>query len=539
MRSQYLPATNGYQRHHRGFVLLLVLVATALLSFAVYAFSSLMATSAAANRTSLQQLQRRQIAESALALAAAEFRNNSEATFSQPVVLELPDGTQSLMAILPAMPEDKSQPVFGFQNESAKLNLNSLPVQPSRRQQARRRLAVLPGVTPQIADAIMDWLDPDDEPSENGAEAAWYLAQSPPRLPGNGPFRDLHELLLVRGITSELLYGEDSNGNGLLDPTEDDGNDSMPPDNSDGVLQAGLSEFLTTLSAESSTESGDTTRIWINSPNLPQLFDQIQARFGSEAALYLTAGRLMGINWLDDVRPDQGQDQDVRRLERLEQAAERLNSQLGLAAAGDSDSTSSGTRAGLQLNRKPVFRFRSHIDLFGGQVRITKAGKDQLLESPWPADAATMERMLPEFQRIFSLEENAVVAGRININQATEPVLASLPGLSESQARAIRVLQPGRESSPQQQGFETVAWLVARGVLTPGELRAIAPLITTGGGVVSGIAVAQIRGSPAAAAIQFMCDFTGTRPGILWIRDLPVLPAADFGLTQNSQIRWK
>jgi hypothetical protein len=150
-----------------------------------------------------------------------------------------------------------------------------------------------------------------------------------------------------------------------------------------------------------------------------------------------------------------------------------------------------------------------------------------------------MERMLPEFQRIFSLEENAVVAGRININQATEPVLASLPGLSESQARAIRVLQPGRESSPQQQGFETVAWLVARGVLTPGELRAIAPLITTGGGVVSGIAVAQIRGSPAAAAIQFMCDFTGTRPGILWIRDLPVLPAADFGLTQNSQIRWK
>jgi hypothetical protein len=175
------------------------------------------------------------------------------------------------------------------------------------------------------------------------------------------------------------------------------------------------------------------------------------------------------------------------------------------------------------------------VDLFGGQVRITKGGKDQVLESPWPADAAAMERMLPQFEELFALDDAPTATGRININLATEPVLASVPGLSESQARAIRVLQPNRHSS-EQQGFETVAWLVARGVLTPGELRVVAPLITTGGSMMSGIAVGQIRGLPAAAAIQFLCEFTGNRPRLLWIRDLPVLPAQAFGLNENTPL---
>lgn len=531
---------SGIHTHIRrhGFILLLVLVATSLLSFAVYAFSSLMATSAAASRTGLQQLQRRQLAESAFILAAEQIRNGETNPLSKPVELELPNGIRAVVAVLPAMPADNGQPVFGFQNESAKLNVNTLPVQPSRRQQARRRLIVIPGITPTIADAIMDWLDPDDEPSENGAEAGWYLAQSPPRLPGNGPFREFDELLQVRGITAELLYGEDQNRNGLLDPEENDGNSSLPPDNSDGVLQCGLSEYLTTVSLESNRAKSGQPKIWINSPNLPQLYDQIQARFGSEAALYLTAARLVGINWLDDVRPDQGEDQETRRLERLEQAAERLKAQLGGSTSGTDGRTSTGIRGGLQLDRRPVFRFRSHVDLFGGQVRITKGGKDQILESPWPADAASMERMLPQFEELFSLDDAPALTGRININLASEPVLESVPGLSESQARAIRLLQPARQFSAQQQGFETVAWLVARGILTPGELRVVAPLITTGGNMMTGIAVSRIQGSPATAAIQFMCEFTGNRPRILWVRDLPVLPAQAFDLNDNAAI-WK
>jgi hypothetical protein len=112
--------------------------------------------------------------------------------------------------------------------------------------------------------------------------------------------------------------------------------------------------------------------------------------------------------------------------------------------------------------------------LFGGQIRITLGGKDQVLDSPWVADAATMDRMLPEFEQVFTTTSDPSLPGRININLASEAVLSSLPGLSSSQARAIAQLQPSREG-PEQPGFQTVAWLVSRGILSAGELRAVAP----------------------------------------------------------------
>ncbi|MFM7057923.1 MAG: hypothetical protein ACKO2P_13465 [Planctomycetota bacterium] len=517
-----------------GFTLLLVLVAVMLLSFAVYAFSSLMATSVAAGRTGAMHLQRRQLAESAMELAVRQVQSGDLQPGREPLLLELPDGTQAVLAVLPQWPADRSRPVFGLQNESAKLNLNTLPTQPSRRQQALRRLTSIPGLSDALASAIMDWLDPDDEPSENGVEVSWYLAQSPPRLPANGPFRELRELLQVRGMTPELLYGEDRNANGLLDPEEDDGPHSEPPDNSDGVLQGGLSDYLTTVSAESSGSRDGTVQIWLNNPDLTRLYDQIQAKYGSEAALFLTAGRAVGITWLDDVRPDEGADQEIRRLERLEQARERLNAQLGLnPITGLDNSPAASSRGGMRLDRKAVFQFRSLLDVFGGQVRATISGKDQLIESPWTADAATIERLLPEFEQVFTVTNDAVIDGRINVNLASEPVLASLPGLSSAQARAIHQLQPKYDGS-EQPGFATIAWLLSRGVLSAGELRAIAPLITTRGSVVSGLAVGQLQKTPAAAAFQFLCDCTGRRPRILWIRDLPVVAAEDLGLNERT-----
>ncbi len=57
-----------------------------------------------------------------------------------------------------------------------------------------------------IADAILDWLDPDDTPRENGAEVDYYAAQNPPYAPKNGPLDTIEELLLVRGVTPELLF---------------------------------------------------------------------------------------------------------------------------------------------------------------------------------------------------------------------------------------------------------------------------------------------------------------------------------------------
>ncbi len=60
----------------------------------------------------------------------------------------------------------------------------------------------------EIADSILDWVDEDDNHRLNGAENDYYLSQFPPYHAKNGPLDSLSELLKVKGMTEELLYGD-------------------------------------------------------------------------------------------------------------------------------------------------------------------------------------------------------------------------------------------------------------------------------------------------------------------------------------------
>lgn len=59
----------------------------------------------------------------------------------------------------------------------------------------------------ELADAILDWVDADDLHRGRGAERDWYDRRGLP-LPRNAPVLQIRELLLVRGVTHELLFGE-------------------------------------------------------------------------------------------------------------------------------------------------------------------------------------------------------------------------------------------------------------------------------------------------------------------------------------------
>lgn len=52
-------------------------------------------------------------------------------------------------------------------------------------------------------DALLDWLDDDDETRPNGAEIDYYRTLR--LVPRNGEMRSVEELMLVRGITPEVL----------------------------------------------------------------------------------------------------------------------------------------------------------------------------------------------------------------------------------------------------------------------------------------------------------------------------------------------
>ena len=59
-----------------------------------------------------------------------------------------------------------------------------------------------------IIEAVIDWLDQDDEPRGfGGAESSYYQGLDTPYGPRNGPMEFIEELLLVKGITEELYFG--------------------------------------------------------------------------------------------------------------------------------------------------------------------------------------------------------------------------------------------------------------------------------------------------------------------------------------------
>lgn len=55
-----------------------------------------------------------------------------------------------------------------------------------------------------LADAVLDWRDPDSIERPLGAEAPWYRAAGG-RVPRNGPLADIGELRLIRGFDSVRL----------------------------------------------------------------------------------------------------------------------------------------------------------------------------------------------------------------------------------------------------------------------------------------------------------------------------------------------
>ncbi|HTI68931.1 MAG TPA: helix-hairpin-helix domain-containing protein, partial [Candidatus Limnocylindria bacterium] len=88
--------------------------------------------------------------------------------------------------------------VYGIDDEESRLNVNVADT---------NQLSKLPGMTPDVLAAILDWRDGDSAVSPGGAEAEYYGSLQPPYMPRNGPLQTVRELLMVRGVSQDLLFG--------------------------------------------------------------------------------------------------------------------------------------------------------------------------------------------------------------------------------------------------------------------------------------------------------------------------------------------
>ena len=97
-----------------------------------------------------------------------------------------------------------------IEDEERKIDLNRIML-PNGNAPDDRRLAVFQrlldtlGIDRAVADAVVDWLDNDDNPRVGGAESSWYLGLPGPYRAKNDLFDTTGELRLVRGVTDEVF----------------------------------------------------------------------------------------------------------------------------------------------------------------------------------------------------------------------------------------------------------------------------------------------------------------------------------------------
>lgn len=253
-----------------GTVLIVTMWIVLVLAGLVLVFSRSMRVEAIASANYIASLQAEAVARGAAQFILAQVENQeSPSGLEGEDLYEAVEVGEGLFWILrPSFDDDRTYS-FGIRDEAAKINLNSASME---------MLLKLPGMTAELAAAIIDWRDADSEVSPGGAEGEYYLLLSDPYYCKDAPFETVEELLLVKGASPDLLYGEDTNRNGVLDSNENDADESEPPDNKDGNLDRGFLDYITVYSREPNVSETGEERINVNEVQgnaLPDLLRQV------------------------------------------------------------------------------------------------------------------------------------------------------------------------------------------------------------------------------------------------------------------------
>ena len=107
------------------------------------------------------------------------------------------------------MPIERAVVAGDIADEQGKFNLNNV-VDGTRRSEADikllRQILVAVELSPELADAVVDWVDGDDDlTSGSGAESAYYLGLPRPYRAGNAPMVQVDELYRVRGFDAKAV----------------------------------------------------------------------------------------------------------------------------------------------------------------------------------------------------------------------------------------------------------------------------------------------------------------------------------------------
>lgn len=378
---------------------------------------------------------------------------------------------------------------FGLRNESSKLHLSSLlrwdQIRPG---QGRASLLQLPGMTEALADALLDWIDADDTPREFGAESDYYMTLSRPYRAANAVPQNLEELLYVRGVTRTRLFGIDQHPNlddqSLdLQSNQDESSPQMPTTDfsmgdgistgegistgtansassglSTGIQSAedsgytgrfGWSEHLTVVSAERNRTPSGAVRTFVNGNSLPQLEAELSRVLPGSIVRFILLARQFGL------QPG--------------------SAEPAAAVAGSRTDVMSVPFSASAPLQHPI---QNLADLIDGRVQMSSASGTTLVQSPISSQSPDFSQLWSRLTRQVSTTPDSIIIGRVNILQASEPVLRALPGMTVEAAAQIVSRRTELETPPTSAG-----WILSENIIDLTGFRAMMPEVTMGGDV--------------------------------------------------------
>ena len=530
-----IRSQNDVENRH-GYALLAVLVIIVLLTLASYQYSELMYAELHASDSSLRALQAKAMADSGIHYAAALLSDpnsftgtlnsnpysNSTAFQGIQAFNDQVTGRIGRFSILAPVDPDNNTTgqtfLYGVTDESGKININALIKVDSTGQVAHDTLMKLPNMTEEIADAIIDWIDGDDDPRPSGAESDYYSALTPPYRCKNGPLDTLEELLMVRGVTAQLLFGSDTNRNGIQDPGEDTGSG----------WTAGWAAYLTVYSRERNVDADGNPRTFLNDSNLQTQHDTLTQSLGQALAdfvsLYRTQTDTPASSTTATMSTAGGN--TVVRVTVAQKSTPATAQQI-------SDKVSSVLK---DTNSKGK-TLSSRYELIGASCSWTVGtGRNQqtvTLASPLN-DKNQLGTLLPLLLDKTSTQQAAELPGRVNLLTAPQTVLASLPGLTDSDVTAIMQVRPDMtQGAPTDTIFQTPAWLITEANISTSKMQTLERYVTSRTMVYRVQSLGQFDQGGPFARVEAVIDTNNGQPRIVMYRDLTMF-GRGYSVTQSQ-----
>jgi hypothetical protein len=550
-------------RHPRGAVLLVVLVVIILLTLACYQFSQIMGTENVASNQYGRRVQTTAFSDSGVEMAAASLGERQlltsdtaadENLYHNPGLFGgvLMQGSENSTAggrgrysvISPRENDETATQIrFGLQDESGKLNINTLMTITGDGEEGREDAIIvllgIPGMTDEIAEALLDWIDEDDETIYLTLEEDEYAGY----LPKNAPFESLDELLLLPDVTPFMLFGADANRNGVID--EDERQATGNGEDQD-IHPLGWSAFLTVHSRESNKRLDGEEKINLNEGLLTELYDAIEEEFSDdgnaeEIAKFVIAYRMYGPVETEEALPatqgvatenSSGQSSSSQNSKQLQKLAQGTAKAL-FKAASDGGQV---TRGGMDLSGGSKFKINSFYDLVDAEVVAQVNGAEVTLSSPWTSGDLT-SYIGKTLDRVSTTGDESI-KGRINVNQTRKEILVAVISnvegftedinLAEQLAQQIVDAKMIDESSGEPltntiASRETTGWLLSEGLVTLQQMRDLDRYLTTRGDVYRAQVIGYFdKGGPFSRQ-EIIIDASKKPPRIVFHRDLTSL----------------